>query len=79
MFERGSERIIRKVDSSYFGIVSQGGVDNQLGVRSGGCWLSSRHEEIGLFTFFRSEGMEHDGVREGRARGGVSGADGARL
>ena len=55
MFERGSKRCLGKVYSSYFGIVGQG-IDDQLETRSGGCCLSSqRHEDNGLFTFFRSD------------------------
>jgi hypothetical protein len=59
LFERGSKGILREVYSGYFGVVHQGGIDDQLEVRSGGCFLSSRrHEDNGLFTFVRAEGMD---------------------
>jgi len=56
--EIGSERVLREVYPSLFGVIGQG-IDDQFKVFSGGWCLSSRrHEENGLFTvkFFRLEG-----------------------
>jgi hypothetical protein len=66
LLEIGSERVLREVYSSLFGVIGQG-IDDQFDVFSGGCCLSSRrHEENGSFTAicFRlgsSEGRENKG------------------
>jgi hypothetical protein len=45
-----------EVHSSYFGVVSEGIVDDQLDVGSGGCCLTGRrHEDQRVF---RGEGMD---------------------
>ena len=50
MFERGSEGIVREVDSCLFGIIGQS-TDDQLGVRRRGCCLSGqRHDEVDLYV-----------------------------
>ena len=60
MFDGGSKGVVGEVYSSNFSVVGQG-IDDRLDSRSGGCCLSSRrHEEGGLYGFFRflrSEGM----------------------
>ena len=37
LIDHGGERTLREVYSSYFGVVSQGRIDDQLNVRRGGC------------------------------------------
>ena len=71
MCEHGGERTLREVYSSYFGVVSQRRIDDQLNVRRGRC----RHGDKELLVCFRSE-ME--GGKEG-FRVGVHDEDGARL
>jgi hypothetical protein len=69
LFQHGSKGFLREVFSSYFGVFIQG-LDDQLGVRSRGCCLSSRcHEEIKLLTVFRSEGTDCGKGKQARIDG----------
>jgi hypothetical protein len=69
MFEHGSKRTLREVDTRYFGVVSQGLIDDQLDIGRKCCWLySRRHGEKGFFQVLSFKG---DGRRENKSSGQV--------